>query len=157
MTYRRSRLAADHTELLWAERCVRRLPMLYARGVDRRDWQLVRSCFADGAFVAGTRDALPVDEYLARLRPGVECFPVTMHFMGNQLADVDEGCRSGQVETYAVAYHFQGDTAGADHPDNLVVGVRYHDEVVCTEQGWRIIRRSVSGDWRNGPYPGRGT
>ncbi|WP_436772263.1 nuclear transport factor 2 family protein [Yinghuangia sp. YIM S09857] len=144
---------SDLAELLWAERCALRLPKLYARGIDRRDWALVRSCFADDAFVDGSRDALAIDEYLERLRPGVEFFPVTMHFMGNQIADVDDGARTGRVETYAVAYHFKGEPAGAEHPENLVVGVRYTDEVALTGGEWRIVRRAVSGDWRQGPYP----
>lgn len=142
-------------ELLWAERCALRLPKLYARGIDRRDWPLVRSCFGDDAFVDGSRDALAIDAYLERLRPGVEFFPVTMHFMGNQIAEIDPGARTGRVETYAVAYHFKGEPAGADHPENLIVGVRYHDEVALVDGDWLIVRRAVSGDWRQGPYPGQ--
>jgi hypothetical protein len=136
-----------------AEYAAMRLPLLYARGIDRRDWALVRSCFADDAFVDGSRAALPIDAYLEQLRPGVEFFPVTMHFMGNQLADVDDATGDVHVETYAVAYHFKAEPAGTEHPDNLVVGVRYHDHVARTPAGWRIVRRAVSGDWRQGPYP----
>lgn len=144
-------------ELLWAERCVLRVPKLYARGVDRRDWDLVRSCFAADAFVDGSRDALAIDTYLEeRLRPGVEFFPATMHFIGNQIADIDSGAQTGRVETYAVAYHFKVEPAGVEHPDNIIVGVRYHDEMVFSEGDWRIARRRVSGDWRQGPYPDLG-
>ncbi|MGR6998060.1 hypothetical protein ACU686_08105 [Yinghuangia aomiensis] len=61
-----------------AEYAAMRLPLLYARGIDRRDWALVRSCFADDAFVDGSRAAPLIDAYLEQLRPGVEFFPVTM-------------------------------------------------------------------------------
>jgi 3-phenylpropionate/cinnamic acid dioxygenase small subunit len=137
---------------LWDRDRIKALPVTYARGVDRRDWDLVRSCFTDDCFVEGSRAAAPIEEYLADLRPGVEQFPTTMHFMGNQLVDV--AADEGQVETYAVAFHWAAAQAGADDPANLVVGVRYHDSVVRTGAGWLIARRHVDPDWRSGPYPG---
>ena len=38
---------------LWDRDRIARLPRTYARGVDRRDWDLVRSCFADGRLHRG--------------------------------------------------------------------------------------------------------
>jgi hypothetical protein len=131
---------------LWDRDRIGRLPLAYARGVDRRDWDLVRSCFADDAVVEGTRSSGPIAAYLAELRPSVERFPSTMHVMANQLIDVD-GDR-GSLETYAVAFHWAGSSPGAAHPDNLVVGVRYHDDVARHGGGWLITHRRVSGDWQ---------
>jgi len=136
----------ERVQELWDRDRVAQLPMRYARGVDRRDWALVRSCFADEATVAGTRSSGPVDVYLAELRPAVERFASTMHVMANQLVDIS-GDR-GEIETYAVAFHWAGEPAGSPHPDNLVVGVRYHDEVRRVRDGWVIDRRRVSGDWQ---------
>lgn len=144
----------NRAEVLWAERCLLRVPVVYTRGIDRRDWDLVRSCFADDAHVAGSRTSSGLDEYLPSLRTGVEYFPATMHFVGNQIVEVDPDLRSGRVETYAVAYHWRGAEPGAAHPENLVMGVRYQDEIVESADGeWRIRRRSVSPDWRQGPFP----
>ncbi|MFI5040914.1 MAG: nuclear transport factor 2 family protein [Acidimicrobiales bacterium] len=131
---------------LWDRDRIGRLARAYARGVDRRDWALVRSCFADEAVVEGTRSNGPIDAYLAELRPGVERFASTMHVMANQLIDLD-GDR-GAMETYAVAFHWVATPAGTAHADNLVVGVRYHDEVVRRGDGWVITHRRVSGDWQ---------
>ena len=136
----------DRVQELWDRDRIARLPLRYARGVDRRDWALVRSCFADDATVAGTRSSGPVDAYLDELRPGVERFASTMHVMANQLVEV-RGDR-GEIETYAVAFHWAVEPAGASHPDNLVVGVRYHDAVRRAGDGWVIERRRVSGDWQ---------
>ncbi len=130
---------------LWDRDRIGRLPRRYARGVDRRDWAAVRACFADGAIVEGTRTQGPVDEYLAALRPGVERYVATMHVMANQLVEVD-GDR-GALETYAVAFHWAASPAGAPHADNLVVGVRYHDDVARHGEDWLITHRRVSGDW----------
>jgi len=130
---------------------IARLIRSYARGVDRRNWDLVRSCFADDAVAHGSRTTGPIGPYLDALIPGVEYFPTTMHFMGNQLVELDGD--TAQVETYAVAYHWKGDVAGAEHPENLVVGVRYHDTLRRHADGWVIAARRVDGDWRTGPYP----
>jgi hypothetical protein len=130
------------------------VPITYAKGIDTRDWDLVRSCFTAQARIAGSRSEGSADEYLVRLRPGVEIFPTTMHFMGNQLTSVD-GDRA-RVETYCVAYHWMAEQAGAPDEANLVVGVRYHDELVRTAEGWKIAARRVSPDWRQGPYPVEG-
>lgn len=138
------RLAWDHAQ-------VTQLIYRYAQGIDRRDWAQVRSCFADEAVAEGSRTTAPIEEYLEVLRPGVEYYPTTMHFMGNQVVELDGD--SAQVETYATAYHWKGEPAGSDHPENLVVGVRYHDTLARRGDGWVITRRSVSPDWRTGPYP----
>lgn len=145
-----SDLAATVRELKDRDQ-VARLVRTYARGVDRRDWDLVRSCFAEDAVAEGSRKSAPIGPYLDDLIPGVEYYPTTMHFMGNQLVDVDGDV--AQIETYAVAYHWKGDHAGADHPENLVVGVRYHDTLVRRGDGWVITKRRVDPDWRSGSYP----
>jgi 3-phenylpropionate/cinnamic acid dioxygenase small subunit len=137
---------------LWDRDRIAALPVTYARGIDRRDWDLVRSCFTADCYFEGSRASASRDDYLAQLRPGVETFPTTMHFMGNQLVDVDGD--EGRVETYAVAFHWAGERAGADDPANLVVGVRYQDSVVRADGSWLIARRHVDPDWRVGPYPG---
>lgn len=114
----------------------------YARGVDRRDWDLVRSCFSDDAVVEGSRFSGVIDDYLAMLRPGVEAFPTTMHFMGNQLADID-GDRAS-TETYAIAHHF-GDAEGRE--ERIVMGVRYLDDLERRDGCWVIVRRKAVSDW----------
>jgi len=131
---------------LWDRALVTDVPLRYARGVDRRDWELVRSCFSADAFVDGTRATGPVDDYLAELRPAVERWVSTMHVMANQLVTVEGDAAS--VETYAVAFHWAASPAGTPDPHNLIVGVRYHDELARNGDRWEITRRVVSGDWQ---------
>src|SRR4051812_2291046 len=51
--------ASGDLRLLLAERLITRVLMRYCQGVDRRDWEMVRSCYHDdavdnhGAFVGG--------------------------------------------------------------------------------------------------------
>ncbi len=136
---------------LWDRDRIARVPRRYSRGIDRRDWETVRSCFAADAFVEGSRTTAPIDEYLAYLRPSVEHYGTTMHFMCNQIVEVDGD--AGFVETYAVAFHWKGVPAGADDPENLVVGVRYHDTMARSGEDWVITHRHVDPDWRVGSYP----
>ena len=127
---------------------IRELPQLYAYGIDTDDWKLVASVFHEDCHVQGTMTTAPVAEYLVHLEPGVKQYHATLHFMGNQYVNV-EGDR-GRVETYAVAYHIEAD----DSPyQDLVMGVRYQDEVARHGNGWKIVRRNVVKQWHRGPLP----
>jgi hypothetical protein len=119
---------------------VLQVPVRYAHGIDRRDWDLVASCFAPTAFVRGSRNQAPFPEYLPDLRVGVEAFAVTTHFMGNQVVTVDGD--GAECETYALAFHWH-----VDPEQNLLVAVRYLDTFERHEGGWRIAARAVETDW----------
>jgi hypothetical protein len=116
------------------------VPVRYARAVDQRDWDGVRACFLPNARVHGTRFQGPLDEYLPVLTAGVEPWATTMHFMGNQLVDLD-GDRA-HVITYCIAHHHWHEQPAEPH---LVVGVVYRDDLVRTPDGWRIGHRAVEG------------
>ena len=125
------------------ELALQRVMVNYARGVDRRNWGLVRSCFTADAYVHGTAFEGPLDTYLDILRPGVEHFPSTQHFIGNQLRELDGD--KGFTETYLIARHF-ADAAG--EVDSLITGVRYDDQLVRRGDGWAIVRRDVFMVWK---------
>jgi hypothetical protein len=123
----------------------------YARGIDRRDFDLVRSCFAPDAYVKGSSFSGPVSEYLPTLLGGVERFGSTMHFKGNQLREVDGD--TAHTETYAIAHHF-ADPDG--EVEALIMGVRYLDDLVRGPDGrWVIRRRQAVADWRRVGETGR--
>ena len=128
---------------------IRELPQRYAYGVDTRNWTLVRSVFHDGCHVEGTAVHDTIDPYLAVLRPLVERYPATFHFMGNQYVEVDGD--GGRVETYAVAYHMEDPGSGRE---DLVMAVRYVDTVRREASTWKISGRRVIQQWRRGPLPG---
>lgn len=126
---------------------IREVPQRYAFGVDRRDFAIVRACFTDDCYVSGSRNAAPIEEYLATLEPGVRHYPSTLHFMGNQYVDVEPGADTGHVETYAVAYHMP------DDGNDLVMGVRYCDDVRRVGDGWLICARTAVPQWVRGDFP----
>ncbi len=115
----------------------------YARGVDRRDLDLVSSCFLPDASYEGALASGTIRDALARLRERMARYEATMHFIGNQLVEVQGDTASS--ETYAVAYHRLAEEGIAKL---FTVGVRYLDELVRGGDGWRIRRRVVKREWQ---------
>lgn len=115
----------------------------YARGVDRRDLDLVAACFLPDASYEGALASGTIADALARLRDRLTRYDATMHFIGNQLIETDGD--SASSETYAVAYHrlTEGGVAKL-----LTVGVRYLDDLVRSGERWRIRRRVVTTEWQ---------
>jgi hypothetical protein len=132
----------DAIAQLLDERAVRGVMLSYARGVDDRNWEQVRGCFAPDAFVAGTGHAGVRDEYLEQLVAGVSRFGTTMHTIGNQILEIDGD--TARTETDLVARHF-ADAEGRH--EELVIGVRYHDQLRRAGSGWVITRRDVRRLW----------
>ena len=123
---------------------IRELVQQYARGVDRRDYELVRSCYHDdaidehGPYVGG------VDGFVEFLREQLARWTVTQHVIGNSLIELD-GDRA-RVETYAVAYHRTLDTPGRPVHD-VTAGCRYVDVMEKRDGTWGIVHRVVVMDW----------
>ena len=125
------------------EREVSKVILRYAQGLDSRRFEQVWECFAPDAVVQGSRNSGVLSEYLPPLLAGVESFGVTMHFMGNQLREVDGD--TATTETYCIAHHFKDD---AGREEAIIMGVRYYDDLVRTAEGrWVIQRRKAVADW----------
>lgn len=116
----------------------------YARGIDRRDLDLVRSCYHPDAYDDHGAFKGTVDEFLAAAMPFLSRWTATQHFMGNMLIEV-EGA-AARAETYAVAYHRREDAEGNGKDD--VMGIRYVDRFENRGSGWKIAYRVVSMEWR---------
>jgi hypothetical protein len=130
---------------------------LYARGIDRCDEAALLSVWADNATVdygSGASDAVEWScGVLERLRPMAH----TMHALSNMLIDIEGD--SARAETYCQAYHQF--TAEDGTLRRMIVGGRYIDRLVRTDQGWRIRARVYAIDWNeddasscrfDGPY-----
>lgn len=123
----------------------------FARGIDRMDAELVRSCYHDGGldhhgsffdgdadgFVAWTKEHLPV-------------YAMTMHFLGQTLVEFPEaGADIASAETYVMGFHQMAEGGPDAH---WTSGFRYLDRFerrpVNGELEWRIAERTVVGEWR---------
>jgi hypothetical protein len=127
------------------------LKMLYQRyayGIDTKNFDVVRSVFHPDCVVSGTLEDGTLEPYLEGIEGALPQWHATMHFMGNQYVEVD-GDR-GRVETWVVGYHMEAPDSPIQH---LVLGLRYQDDVVRVEDGWKIIRRNTVKQWHTGAFP----
>ena len=116
----------------------------YARGIDRLDLDLVRSCYHPDAYDDHGAFKGSVDEFIDAAGPFLSRWTATQHFMGNMLIEVD-GDRA-RAETYAVAYHRREDEAGDGKDD--IMGIRYVDRFERRGGAWKIAHRVVVNEWR---------
>lgn len=121
----------------------------YARGVDRRDLPLVRSCFTPDCRYDGALGRGSIDVAMAALREAMGRYRATFHLLGTQRIAVHG--ETADSETYGIACHvLRG--PGTRH---RTVGVSYTDACVRTPDGWRIAARTARRLWtRDGLVPG---
>jgi ketosteroid isomerase-like protein len=127
---------------------IRDLVTRYACAVDRRDFDAVGACFTPDAETDYTYFKGPIREVLEKIRAGVNGFAMTMHVLGNHLAEVHGDAATS--ETYAVCYHRR---PGVPDGAQLVVAMRYLDDLVRTPDGWRIRRRRATVEWQQSEPP----
>ena len=116
----------------------------YARGIDRMDFDLVRSCYHPDAYDDHGSMKGGVEEFIAGAREFLPKFVATMHFMGNMLIDLDGDV--ARAETYAVAYHREQLADGSGRDD--IWGIRYVDRFERRNGDWLIAYRVVAQEWR---------
>ena len=111
----------------------------YATGIDRRDWDLFRSCFASDCLAEyegiGTwESADAITDFMVTAHAGMG---PTMHRISNIDVDVD-GDR-GVARSYVDGILMAADGESGFNP----VGF-YDDELVRMPDGWRIAHRTFT-------------
>lgn len=117
----------------------------YCRGIDRRDFELVRGCYHDdardrhGSFEGG------VDEYVAWVDRLTARYRWSMHFVGNVLVEPStKNADLAACETYGVSLHRSDDPRPFM---NLATGFRYLDRFERRSGVWKIAERTAIGEW----------
>ncbi len=116
----------------------------YARGIDRLDFDLVRTCYHPDAYDDHGTFSGTVEDFITAASEFLARWTTTQHFMGNMLIEID-GDRA-RAETYAVAYHRRENDEGNGKDD--VMGIRYVDCFEKRDDDWRIAHRVVANEWR---------
>ncbi len=115
----------------------------YCRGVDRLDFDLVRSAYHPDGIDHHTGFDGTVDEYIAWVATALRRFTGTMHVVANHLSEID-----GDVavsETYGFAAHW---TDSSDDPrHNFTSGFRYVDLMTREAGRWAIRERWAVREW----------
>jgi hypothetical protein len=125
------------------EAAIKKVHIRYCRGIDRQDWDLVRSCYHPdatddhGEFVGG------IDGFIEYCKKGTPNFLGTCHFTGNQLVEVDGN--TAWAEHHGIAYHRVAGKDGQPEKDLITVG-RWIDRMEKRNGEWRIAKRVVIVD-----------
>lgn len=134
----------DKIEELISKNAIEDVMFRYARAVDRRDWDSLRSCFhPDATDRHGDFSGSP-DEFIKWVSRRHAEIPFSMHFMGNCLVEFLDRNRAA-VETYFVAMQRREDGPDDTGTDHEVFG-RYCDVFEDRGTGWRIAAREVVYD-----------
>lgn len=118
----------------------------YARGVDRRDWDMVQTCFhPDAVDIHGDFRGSPA-AFIAWVAARHAAIPFSAHFLGNCLITFQGDLRAS-AETYFIAIQRREPVSGDTMPamDYEVFG-RYCDVFEDRGTGWRIAAREVVYD-----------
>ncbi|MDT5047227.1 MAG: hypothetical protein QOG75_3090 [Mycobacterium sp.] len=108
----------------------------YATGIDRRDWPLFRTIFAgdcelDYGEVGSWKGVDAVTEFMQQAHAMAGH---TMHRLTNQVITVDGD--TAEARTYVDALIMLGDNTSGVNAAGF-----YDDELVRTDDGWRVARR----------------
>lgn len=116
---------------------IRNLHQRYARGADERDIAALDSVFTDDAVIDGTRGVQTKAEWLEAMA-APRAATASMHLFADPLLDIDGDRATSDV--YAVVFQTGEDS-------QLTLGMRYVDELVRHDGGWRVHARRARMVW----------
>ncbi len=113
----------------------------YATGIDRRDWDLFRSCFvtdchADYPGIGTWESADAITDFMINAHAHLGH---TMHRISNIAVEVGDDGRSAAARCYVDGALMAPDGESGFNPLGF-----YDDELVRTGDGWRIARRTFT-------------
>jgi len=123
----------------------------YATGIDRRDWELYRSCFADEmeldftSWSGGEPSHVAAEQWVAGVRDGLSGFDATHHVSSNHVITVTGD--SATCVSYMVAYHIFATGMG----ENIfTLGGHYTNRLRKTNDEWKIWGCKLTVTWATG-------
>lgn len=130
---------------LIAKEEIRDLVLLYSRGVDRKDAELLKTLYTkDGTDDHGKHYNGDAEGYVRFLEKSFPYLPYSGHHVCNHLISVDGD--EGEGEVYALAYHLIPDGKGGMAEDFMLV--RYIDRYRKEDGRWKFASRTVAFDHR---------
>lgn len=122
----------------------------YARGVDRRDWELVRSSYHVNAYDDHGMYKGGIDGFIDYLSSRHQTVDLSLHFLTNSFIEW-VGKDAALVETYFISRKLQKPQGGAgsagtrpdDETEEAEILGRYVDHFTRRNGEWRIFERVV--------------
>jgi SnoaL-like domain len=141
-------------EQIWAREQIRDRLHLYCKGIDQRDWALVRSCFADDHVHSHGGFTGSADEFVGFASSVLGTIPATHHSIANVHITLAADGQSAATEANFVAYHRieAGHLDGTPVPTggkatDWIVAGRYCDRLEKRGGEWLIVKRDAVHDW----------
>lgn len=133
----------------------------YAEGLDSKNWNLVRACFADEILIdygelsiaSGPPDVpRRADDWMTSLQAVINGFDVTRHAITNHRMDVDESgvisCRAYLSADHVIYPDPQGRIISAQ--DIVTVVGEYKNYYDRIEGVWKIVKSELNVEWTSG-------
>jgi 3-phenylpropionate/cinnamic acid dioxygenase small subunit len=123
----------------------------YATGIDRHDWTLYRSIFADqltadfSSWSGEPAASMNADDWVAGVRATLEPFDATQHVLSNFLIEVD-GVEAS-CTCYMAAHHH---LVTGDLREMHSIGGYYVHNLRRTAAGWLIHQLQLNVTWEIG-------
>ena len=119
----------------------------YTWALDERDWDALADVFVPDATadLGSGRTLVGLDEIRERIAASLTPLDDSQHIVGNHQVRVD-----GDTATHRCYLHSQHIRHLDKGSPNYVIGGRYEDRMVRTEEGWRITHRTLVMMWNEG-------
>ena len=141
-------------ETLWAREQIRDLLYKYCHGIDQRDWELVRSCFADHHQHTHGKFSGSADEFIAYASGFLKNVEASHHSIANTKIDISEDGKSAHCDANFLAFHKvkDGTPPQMSFPSNgqgtdWDVAGRYIDDFEYRDGKWLIVKRKAFHVW----------
>ncbi len=131
------------------------LSLRYAEGIDRRDWEAFRRCFAPTVqidFSSFTHKPAPpepllAEQWVAAVRSTIDGFAATQHLIGNHRISIESrtaAAGSGRYTAYIQAQHW------ADRERWYLIGGWYDNRVTVVDGEWVLSALTLHQTWDTG-------
>ena len=123
------------------------LGVRYATALDSRDFDLLLTCFTDNATATyeGIGDIANPSQLARICRDALSPLAVSQHLLGNFACEIAPDSASAQWY-----FHAQHVKTGAEGGEQFIVAGTYRDQLIRTENGWRIRHRDLHVSWVSG-------
>lgn len=144
----------DTVDTLIAREHIRDRLHHYCNGIDRRDWAMVRACFADDHVHSHGGFTGSADAFIAFASEVLRTIPATHHSISNVIITFSEDGKNATTQANFVAYHRieAGHHEGTPVPTggkatDWTVAGRYCDQMERRDGAWLIVKRDAVHDW----------
>ncbi len=127
----------------------------YCKGIDTRDWAMVRSCFGEGHQHKHGPFEGTLDEFVGFASNSLSKIEVSQHSLSNFIITIGDDGLTAKSDVNFTAVHLISASITEDLTFNIVgedtdwtVLGNYADEWVCRDGEWLIVKRVAGQHWQ---------